>query len=115
MSFYRVSTPAGVPVWLAYVDDELRVWCYVHNTELFHLNQGLFEDFHIENSNTYERVSAAVAMAAIRAGLGTLDPGINGFLLRRFRADTSSLPVTEVFALASAEAPRREHRPDSRQ
>lgn len=104
VSFYRVSNPAGLPVWLAYVDDELRVWCYVHNTQSFHLNQGLFEDFHITHTNRYELVSLAVAQDAIRAGLGTLDPGFNGFLIRRFSADMATLPAAEVLDMARDEA-----------
>lgn len=100
MSLYRVSNPDGRAIWLAYVDDELRVWSYVSNTGQFHLNRGLFLDFHWEQDNEYALIDVDTALIAIRAGLGTLDPRVNEFLVKRFFEDAAARSVEEVLQRA---------------
>lgn len=99
-----MRNPNGLPVWLAYVDDDVRVWSYVHNTGMFHLNYGLFLDFTIEQENTYEPVDVMTAKAVIRAGLGTLNLRTHAFLIRRFQADPTAKPVADVLAHAAVGA-----------
>lgn len=100
MALYLVRNPKGLPIWLAYVDDEVRVWSYVHNTGMFHLNHGLFLDFTIEQENTYELVDVMTAETTIRAGLGTLSHRTHAFLIRRFQADPAARPAADILAHA---------------
>lgn len=98
MSLFLVSNPEGVPVWIADVDDELRVWSYVHNTGHFHLNRGLFLDYHWEQNNRYEPLSVTAAEAAIAGGLTTLIPRRHSHLLKTFFADSSPRTLEDVLA-----------------
>lgn len=103
MSLYRVSNPDGRAIWLAYVDDELRVWSYVSNTGKFHLNRGLFLDFHWDQDNEYVLINIDAAFLAIREGLGTIDPAVNEFLVKRFQEDAAGRSVDEVLRQAKLE------------
>ena len=103
MTLYRVRNPQGISVWLAYVDDELRVWSYVQNTSMFHLNRGLFLDFNVEHHNTYEPIDVMTARSAIHEGLGTLDPKVQGHLARQFFADSGARSKADVLGHARRE------------
>lgn len=101
MGLYLVRNPAGLPVWVCYEDDEMRVWSYVHNTGRFHLNDGLAEDFYIDQSNSYEPIDVDIAKRYIAGGLATLSPHKHGHLIRKFDADRSARPVADVLADAT--------------
>lgn len=103
MSLYRVSNPDGRAIWLAYVDDELRVWSYVNNTGRFHLNHGLFLDFHWDQGNEYVLIDVDAALLAIREGLGTLDARVNEFLVKRFFEDSTARSIDDVLQHARLE------------
>lgn len=103
MSLYRVSNPGGRAIWIAYVDDELRVWSYVSNTGQFHLNRGLFLDFHWDHDNQYVLIDVDAALLAVREGLGTLDPRVHEFLVERFFDDATARSVDEVLQSARLE------------
>lgn len=104
MTFYRVRSPQGATTWVAYVDEELRVWTYVQNTRRFHLNDGVFLDFMVEHRSCYQRIDADAVRREISHGTGTLHPRRNAFLVRKFESDPAALTPGEVFARAALRA-----------
>ena len=104
MSLYLVRNDAGVAVWVAHEDDEMRIWTYVQNTGRFHLNRGVYIDFHVEHTATYAPITAEQAKQAIREGVGTLDALTVGHLVDRFAKDPAARRLDEILEVAGEDA-----------
>ena len=96
MNLYLVANPAGKVTWVAYEDDEARIWSYVQNTGRFHLNNGLYLDFYFEHTNTYRPITRELAQRAMDDGVGEIDARVLGHMVDRFRADPASQTAQDV-------------------
>ncbi|REJ07383.1 hypothetical protein DY023_04070 [Microbacterium bovistercoris] len=96
MNLYLVRNDRGRAVWVAWEDDEMRIWSYLQNTGKFHLNQGLYLDFYFDQNNTYEPATVETARQAIRDGVGHLDARVWAHRIRRFEADPAARAADEV-------------------
>lgn len=96
MSIYLVRNPEGQRVWVAYEDDQWRLWTFVQNTGMFHLNQGVYLDFYFEHENSYEPITAEAARQIIQEGVGRVDPEVWAFQIHRYRDDADARTVEDV-------------------
>lgn len=96
MDLYLVRNHRGHAVWVAWEDDEMRIWSHVQNTGMFHMNQGLYLDFYFDHHNTYEPIEAAAAREAIRDGVGRFDEDIVGHLVKKYREDPDARSLEDV-------------------
>jgi hypothetical protein len=89
-------------VWLAARLGE-DVYSYVPDTGKFHRNEGLRDDFFMEQDLQYEETSVAEARAAIDAGLEPLDEQLMADHLSDWRTDAAALDPEQVFAAVVAD------------
>ncbi|PKQ35445.1 MAG: hypothetical protein CVT61_05990 [Actinobacteria bacterium HGW-Actinobacteria-11] len=100
MNLYLVRNPDGVPIWVAFEDDQKRLYTFVQNTGKFHLNAGLYEDFYFDHTMTYEPLDQQRAEAAILSGVGLRDERSFAHILARYRRDQEALSPETVFGQA---------------
>jgi len=96
MNLYLVRNPDGVPVWVAFEDDQKRLYTFVQNTGKFHLNAGLYEDFYFGHTMTYEPLDQQRAEAAILSGVGRRDERSFVHILERYHRDTEGIALDAV-------------------
>ncbi|HEY0618490.1 MAG TPA: hypothetical protein VGD15_12910 [Kribbella sp.] len=101
MSLYIVKEGRRL-VWLAARLGE-DVYSYVPDTGKFHRNEGLRDDFFMEQDLQYEEISVAGARAAIDAGLEPLDEQLMADHLNDWRTDAAALDPEQVFATVVAD------------
>ncbi|AZS46052.1 hypothetical protein [Microbacterium oxydans] len=100
MNLYLVRNPDGVPIWVAFENDQKRLYTFVQNTGKFHLNAGLYEDFYFDHTMTYEPLDQQRAEAAILSGVGLRDERSFAHILARYRRDQEALSPETVFGQA---------------
>jgi hypothetical protein len=79
------------------------IFAYVPNTGKFHRNDGLGDDFSMEQGLQYEEVSVIAAKAKLEAGLEPLDEQVMADHLKEWRADVAALEPEQVFAAVVAD------------
>jgi hypothetical protein len=79
------------------------IYTYVPNTGKFHRNEGLRDDFFMEQDLQYEETTVTGAKAAIEAGLEPLDEQVMADHLTDWRADSAAFDPEQVFAAVVAD------------
>lgn len=72
MTLYLVSD-GDREVWVAYQDDEARMWCYDGHLGRFQFSESLYKDFFWDKENQYTAIDDAQAREAIARGVGKYD------------------------------------------
>lgn len=84
-------------IWVAALVDE-DVWTYVQNTGMFHRNEGVREDYFVNNAAEYASIGIAEAKRLIAAGVGQIDPQEDADSLRDWQRDTEAMEPEVVYA-----------------
>lgn len=87
----------GRRVWVAAVVDE-DVWTYVGNTGKFHRNDGVRDDYFMENEAEYGDIGIAEAKRLIADGVGVVDETRLADSLECWRRDEDAMDPEVVFA-----------------
>lgn len=97
-------------LWVAYQDDQARMWAYDGHTGKFHRSRPLYLDFFWDKENQYTAIDDAQAREAIARGVGKYDKRKLGWLYERHSSETSPERVrppqevlTEVEVMPSKE------------
>jgi hypothetical protein len=84
-------------IWVAALIDE-DVWTYVGNTGKFHRNDGVRDDYFMEDEAEYSDIGIAEAKRLIAEGVGLVDETRLADPLERWRRDKDALDPEIVFA-----------------
>ncbi|GAB2671435.1 hypothetical protein [Kribbella swartbergensis] len=89
-------------VWVAALVDE-DVWTYVGNTGKFHRNDGVRDDYFMNNEAQYSDIGIAEAKRLIAEGVGQVDEQKNPDAVRDWRHDPDAMHPEIVFASMAAD------------
>lgn len=89
-------------VWVAALVDE-DVWTYVGNTGKFHRNQGVREDYFVNNEAQYADIGIAEAKRLIADGVGQVDELRIPDVVADWRRDEEAMDPEVVFASMAAD------------
>jgi hypothetical protein len=84
-------------IWVAALVDE-DLWTYVGNTGKFHRNEGVRDDYFMENEAEYRDIGIAEAKRLIADGVGLVDETRLADSLERWRSDNDAMDPEIVFA-----------------
>ena len=84
-------------VWVAALVDE-DVWTYVGNTGKFHRNEGVRDDYFMNNEAQYADIGIAEAKRLIADGVGQVDEHKNPDSVQGWREDHNAMDPEVVFA-----------------
>ncbi len=79
------------------------MYAYVPNTQRFHRNDGLRDDYFMERELEYDEIGVVDARRLIETELAALDEERMADALRDWRADPEPLEPQIVFAMANAD------------
>lgn len=89
-------------IWVAALVDE-DVWTYVGNTGKFHRNEGVRDDYFMNNEAQYADIGIAEAKRLIAAGVGQVDAEKNPDPVRDWQHDGDAMDPEVVFASMAAD------------
>ncbi len=89
-------------VWVAALVDE-DVWTYVGNTGMFHRNEGVRDDYFMNNEAQYADIGLAEAQRLIADGVGQVDEQANTDSVQGWRDDRNAMHPEIVFASMAAD------------
>lgn len=101
MTKLYLATDGDRPVWVVALIDQ-DIWTYVANTDRFHRNEAMRDDFFVETHFGYREISVREALRHIQAGVGRLDEEERAEALRAWRSDPNPLLTEMVLAAAVA-------------
>jgi hypothetical protein len=84
-------------IWVAALIDE-DVWTYVGNTGKFHRNEGVRDDYFMNNDAQYADIGIAEAKRLIADGVGRVDELKNPDSVQGWREDQEAMDPEIVFA-----------------
>ena len=84
-------------IWVAALVDE-DIWTYVGNTGKFHRNEGVRDDYFMNNEAQYADIGIAEAKRLIADGVGQVDAEKNPDSLRDWQQDEDAMDPEVVFA-----------------
>jgi hypothetical protein len=84
-------------IWVAALVDE-DIWTYVGNTGKFHRNEGVRDDYFMNNEAQYADIGIAEAKRLIADGVGHVDAEKNPDSLRDWQQDEDAMDPEVVFA-----------------
>jgi hypothetical protein len=88
--------------WVAALVDE-DVWTYVGNTGKFHRNEGVRDDYFLNNEAQYAEIGIAQAKRHIADGVGQVDERNNPDSIQGWREDQDAIHPEVVFASMAAD------------
>jgi hypothetical protein len=89
-------------VWVAALVDE-DVWTYVWNTGKFHRNDGVRDDYFMNNEAQYSEIGITEAKRLIAEGVGRVDEQKNPDAVQDWRNDPQAMDPEIVFASLAAD------------
>ena len=84
-------------IWVAALVDE-DIWTYVGNTGKFHRNEGVRDDYFMNNEAQYADIGIAEAKRLIADGVGQVDAEKNPDSLQDWQQDEDAMDPEVVFA-----------------
>jgi hypothetical protein len=85
----------------ALVDED--VWTYVGNTRKFHRNEGVRDDYFMNNEALYAEIGIAEAKRLIADGVGQVDERKNPDSVQDWRDEEDAMDPEIVFASMAAD------------
>ncbi|WP_350273930.1 hypothetical protein [Kribbella sp. HUAS MG21] len=92
----------GRRVWVAALVDE-DVWTYVGNTGKFHRNEGVRDDYFVNNEAEYTVIGIAEAKRLMAEGVGVVDAERKPDSVRGWLEDREAMEPEVVFASMAAD------------